>query len=92
MITPPTFGFPSPGNSIPETIAGIQAYADKFDALAAVSPSGIRPDVTRVADAAREILSTIETTRLIDNASNVANMTNVAESTHLVAWAREYCG
>jgi hypothetical protein len=91
MITPPTFGFPGPGASIPETIDGIQAYIDRWVALAAVSPSGIRPDVTRVADAARGILETIETTRLVNNEQNIANMTSVAESTQIVAWEAEYC-
>ncbi len=91
MIAPPAFGFPGPGASIPETLDGIQAYIDRWDALAAVSPSGIRPDVTRVADAARDIHETIETTRLVNNEQNVANMTNVAESTRIPAWEAEYC-
>jgi hypothetical protein len=91
MITPPTFGFPGPGASIPETVESIQAFIDRFDALADVSPSGIRPDVTRVADVARELLATIEDTRLVDNEQNVAAMTTVAESTGIVAWADEYC-
>jgi hypothetical protein len=91
MVTPPTFGFPGPGASIPETIERIQAYIDRFDGLAAVSPSGIRTDVTRVADAARDILGTIETTRLVNDAQNVANMTNVAESTRIAAWEAQYC-
>jgi hypothetical protein len=91
MIDPPTFGFPGPGASIPETIEGIQAYIDRWDALASVSPSGIRPDVTRVADAARDILETIETTRLVNNEQNIANMTQVAESTRIPTWQAEYC-
>jgi hypothetical protein len=92
MITPPTFGFPAPGDSIPATLESIQAYVDKWNALAAVSPTGIRPDVSRVADAASEIQSTIETTRLVDNEANVANMSNVVGTTGIVAWASEYCG
>jgi hypothetical protein len=92
MITLPTFGFPGPGASIPDTVAAIQEYIDRFDGLAAVSPSGIRPDVTRVADVAREILATIESTRLVDNEANIANMTSVAASTGIPGWAAEYCG
>jgi hypothetical protein len=92
MITPPTLGFPGPGASIPETVTAIQEYIDRFDGLAAVSPSGIRPDVGRVSEVAGEILATIEETRLVDNEQNVANMTAVAESTGIVQWAAEYCG
>lgn len=92
MITPPTFGFPGPGASIPDTVAAIQEYIDRFDALADVSPSGIRPDVARVSEVAGEILATIEETRLVDNETNIANMSAVAESTGIVQWADEYCG
>jgi hypothetical protein len=92
MITLPTFGFPGPGPSIPDTVTAIQEYIDRWDALADVSPSGIRQDVTRVADVAREILATIDETRLVDNEANIANMTAVAASTRIPAWATEYCG
>jgi len=91
MITPPTFGFPGPGASIPDTVTAIQEYIDRFNALADVSPSGIRPDVARVADVAGDILATIEETRLVDNEQNIANMSAVAESTGIVQWADEYC-
>jgi hypothetical protein len=91
MIAPPAFGFPGPGASIPETLEGIQAYIDRWDALASVSPSGIRPDVTRVADAARDIYETINTSRLVNNEQNIANMSSVAETTRIPAWEAEYC-
>ncbi len=91
MIEPPTFGFPGPGASIPETVESIQAYIDRFDGLASVSPSAIRPDATRIADVARDILAKIEETRLVDNEQNIANMSVVAESTRLPAWHAEYC-
>ncbi|CAN5417524.1 hypothetical protein BH09ACT4_BH09ACT4_14760 [soil metagenome] len=92
MISPPSFGFPAPGASIPDTITAIQAYVDRWDALAAVSPSGIRTDVTRVADSARGILTTVTDTRLVNYDDNIAVMSSVAESTNVVGWAEEYCG
>lgn len=92
MLSQPTFGFPAPGASVPETLTAIQEYVDRWDALAAVSPSQIRPDVTRVADAARTILDTITTTRLVNNDENVAVMSSTASQTNIIGWANEYCG
>jgi hypothetical protein len=92
LIAPPAFGFPPPGASIPDTVTTFQAYVDKWDALAAVSPSGIRNDVTRVADSAREILDTVTKAHLVDDAQNQAVMSSVAESTNVVGWSEEYCG
>jgi hypothetical protein len=92
MISQPTFGFPAPAASVPDTLTSIQEYVDRWDALAKVSPSGIRTDVTRVADAARGILDTITTTRLVNNDENVAVMSSIAQQTNIVGWAQEYCG
>lgn len=91
MITPPTLGFPGPGASIQETVDSIQAFIDKWDALAAVSPSGIRPGVARVSNVAGEILDSIEKIRLVDNEANIANMTAVAQSSGVIEWHDEYC-
>jgi hypothetical protein len=91
MIEPPAFGFPAPAATIADTLTAIQEYVDRWNALAAVSPSGIRPDVTRVADSASDILDKITTTRIVNNDENVAVMSSVAESTNLVGWADAYC-
>jgi hypothetical protein len=92
MLSLPTFGFPAPGASVPETLEAIQEYVDRWDALAKVSPTQIRADVTRVADSARGILDTITTTRLVNNDENVAVMSSTASQTNIVGWAEEYCG
>ncbi|HEV7741765.1 MAG TPA: hypothetical protein VGO65_05045 [Pseudolysinimonas sp.] len=92
MIVPPAFGFPGPGPSIPDTLTSIQAYIDKWTALAKVSPSGIRTDVNRVADAASGIFDSITQSRIIDNEANIATMSSVAASTNIVGWADAYCG
>jgi hypothetical protein len=92
MISQPTFGFPAPAASIPDTLASIQAYVDKWDALADVSPSGIRADVTKVADSARDILDSVTTTRLVNDEENVAVMSSVASASNIVGWSQEYCG
>lgn len=91
MIAPPSFGFPAPAGSIPDTVTAIQAFVDKWDALAKVSPSGIRNDVTRVADSARDILDTVTKSHLVDDEQNQAVMSSVAESTNVVGWSDEYC-
>ncbi|MCU1418296.1 MAG: hypothetical protein JWP32_2470, partial [Schumannella sp.] len=92
MIAPPAFGFPAPGPTIPDTLTSIQAYVDKWTALAKVSPSGIRTDVNRVADSASGIFDSVTQSRIVDNDANIATMSSVAESTNIVGWADQYCG
>lgn len=92
MISQPAFGFPAPGATIPDTITSIQAYIDKWVALAKVSPSGIRADVTKVADSARDILDNVTTTHLVNNDENIAVMSSVASATNIVGWSQLYCG
>lgn len=91
MVAPPSFGFPAPGATIPDTITSFQAYVDKWTALGKVSPSGIRTDVNRVADAAQTILDDVTNSRLVDDEANQANMSAVAGSTQIVGWDQDYC-
>lgn len=92
MVAPPTFGFPTPAATIPDTITAFQAYVDKWTALAQVAPSGIRPDVNRVVDTAQTILDQVTSTRLVDNDVNQQQMSSVAGSTNIIGWDQEYCG
>ena len=87
----PTFGWPAVAASIPDSLKAMQAYEDRWTKLAKVSPSGIKPGVTRVAAAAKKIIDSVTVARTVDDASNVAVMSSVASSSGVPAWHSEYC-
>ncbi|HEU0205245.1 MAG TPA: hypothetical protein VFQ74_00955 [Pseudolysinimonas sp.] len=88
----PTFGWPAVGPSIPDSLKAMQAYEDRWTKLAKVSPAGIKPGVTRVADAAKKIIDAVTVSRTVDDASNVAVMSSVASSSGVPEWHSRYCG
>ncbi len=87
----PTFGWPAVASSIPDSLKAMQAYEDRWTKLAKVSPAGIKPGVTRVADAAKKIVDSVTSSRIIDDASNVAVMSSTASSSGVQEWYSEYC-
>jgi hypothetical protein len=85
-----TFGWPSPGDTIPDSISGIQSYDSTWKSLVAVAPAGILADTKRVESAAAGILSSVKSTQTLDNASNVADMQDVVATTGIVTWVSDY--
>jgi len=88
----PTFGWPAVAASIPDSLTAMQAYEDRWTKLAKVSPPGIKPGVTRMADAAKKIIDAVTVSRTVDDASNVSVMSSTASSSGVQAWYSEYCG
>jgi len=88
----PTFGWPAVAASIPDSLKAMQAYEDRWTKLAKVSPPGIKPGVTRMADAAKKIIDAVTVSRTVDDASNVSVMSSTASSSGVQAWYSEYCG
>lgn len=88
----PTFGWPAVATSIPDSLKAMQAYEDRWTKLAKVSPSGIKPDVTKVAEAAKTIIDSVTVARTVNDASNIALMSSVASASGVPAWHSEYCG
>ncbi|HWH27218.1 MAG TPA: hypothetical protein VNT53_11315 [Pseudolysinimonas sp.] len=91
MVEAPTFGWPKPAASIPDSIAAMQAYADRWAALAKVSPKGIRADVQQMSAAATQVIESVTVSRTVDDAGNIAVMTQAASSTAIPQWADNYC-
>jgi hypothetical protein len=91
MIQSPTFGWPAVAGTITDSLAAMQAYADKWTKLATASPDGIRPEVTEVGTAARQIIASVTVGRTVDDASNVSVMTATASASSVPAWYAEYC-
>jgi hypothetical protein len=92
MYQLPTFGWPAVAASIPDSLTAMQAYEDRWTKLAKVSPAGIKADVTKVATAAKQIIDSVTVSRTIDDASDVAAMSQVASASGVPAWHSEYCG
>ena len=92
MYQLPTFGWPAVAASIPDSLTAMQAYEDRWTKLAKVSPAGIKPDVTKVAAAAKKIIDSVTVARTVNDASNVAVMSSVASASGVPGWRSEYCG
>jgi len=91
MAQLPTFGWPAVGASIPDSLKAMQAYEDRWTKLAAASPAGIKPGVTRVAEQAKKIVDAVNVARTVDDAANVAAISAVASSSGVPEWYSEYC-
>jgi len=91
LLSAPDFGWPVPAGSIPDSIASMQDYAARWDAIAASAPDEIAPEAQAVAEAARELAGSVEVSRRVDDAQNIAVMTSVAQTSRLPAWVAEYC-
>lgn len=92
VLQSPTFGWPPVGESIPESVASIEAYYTQWNYLARVLPAEIKADAAAVATAADEILSQIEETTIVDEPGNVNRMTTVVAGLGIEQWAAKYCG
>jgi hypothetical protein len=90
-LTSDTFGWPSPGDTIPDSIKAIKAYDVTWKSLVAVAPAGILVDTKKVEAAAGSILSSVQSTGTLDNASNVAEMQNAVATTGISTWVSDYC-
>jgi len=86
-----TFGWPSPGSTIPASIAAMKTYESSWKSLAAVAPADILAGTRRVESAAAAIVSSVQTTQTLDDANDVAQMQNVVAASGIVTWVSDYC-
>ena len=91
LISSPAFGWPAAGATITDSLAAMQTYADTWTKLAKASPDGIRPEVAKVATAAKQIINSVTVARTVDDASNIALMTATASASGVPGWYAEYC-
>jgi hypothetical protein len=90
-LTSDTFGWPSPGNTIPDSINAMKSYDATWKSLVAVAPKGILSDTRKIESTAAGIESSVKSTQTLDNASNVAEMQNVVATTGIRTWVSDYC-
>jgi hypothetical protein len=86
-----TYGWPSAGDTIPDSITAIKAYQSYWTGLAAVAPAGIRADTATFASMAKSIEATVESTQTLNDANNVAQLQNLVQTTNIKGWDSTYC-
>lgn len=91
VLASDTFGWPSPADTIPDSITTMKQYETHWQSLVALAPPGIRSDTRKIATAAQSIVASVESTQTLDDSSDVAEMQNAVATTGITAWANEYC-
>lgn len=92
LLTTPALGWPTPASTIPETIAAMRAYADRWDAVTSVAPASLTAATTAVAESARGIADRVEASRIVDDAADRAALDQHPSAAPLRAWSADYCG
>jgi len=91
MVTPPTVGFPTQGNSIPETIDAMTAWTTRWTDLAATSPAELRTGLELLATKGQEIVDSVTESRSVDDALNAQVIGSVEAQSGVSAWYTTYC-
>lgn len=86
-----TFGWPTPGSTVTESLAAMVEYEAFWLGVAEVAPEGVQPEATLIATAARSVISSVEASRIMDAASDRELMRSVAGDSRIPAWSEQYC-
>jgi len=85
------FGWPTAQSSIPDSVAAAQAFVDRWDAVAAVAPSGVRAEVTQIAGLGRELLAQIQESQTADDAGAQQRLSALRDQSGVPAWIADNC-
>ncbi|GAB3401044.1 hypothetical protein GCM10027515_09260 [Schumannella luteola] len=85
------FGWPAAQSSIPDSVAAAQAFVDRWDAVAAVAPSGIRAEVTQIAGLGRELLAQIQESQTADDAGAQQRLSALRDQSGVPTWIADNC-
>jgi hypothetical protein len=91
VLSQPAFGWPTEGADLNTTLELMQAYQQRWVAIATVAPNTIEPDARAVADSATVITEGIVASKSIDRQASLAAMERVTAATDIPAWAIKYC-
>jgi hypothetical protein len=91
MVTPPTLGWPAPGNSIPESIESMTAWTTRWTELAATSPAQLRTGMELLAAKGQEIVDAVTVARYIEDENNKAQISSVQSQSGVASWHANYC-
>jgi hypothetical protein len=91
MVAPPTLGWPAQGASVGESITTMQTWTDRWAALAASSPAKLRTGIELLADTGQAIVDSVTQARVVDDATNQAKISAIADQSGVAAWHSTYC-
>jgi hypothetical protein len=86
-----TYGWPSPGNTIPASITSMQSYVDYWASLEKIAPAGIKSGTTQIESSAKSIADAVQKTQTLDDASNVSTMQAAVANSGVSQWVTQYC-
>jgi hypothetical protein len=91
MVTPPTLGWPAPAASVGESIVLMQAWTDRWTALAATAPPGLKSGIELLAEKGQTIVDAVTQARTVDDAANQAQIAGVEAQAGVASWYSTYC-
>ena len=91
MVTPPTLGFPTAGNSISETIDAMTVWTTRWTELAATSPTKLRTGLELLAEKGQTITDSVTESRLIDETLNAQVIGAAQLQSGVADWYTNYC-
>jgi len=83
--------WPAVGDTVSLSLRAMHRYQKTWTALAEAAPTGVTADVTRVKGIVDGLVSSVESTRTIDDERNVTTMRTAASSTVIPAYVAKYC-
>jgi hypothetical protein len=91
IVTPTTLGWPSPGETINDSLALMQAWTDDWRTLAATSPAELRTGMDLLAERGDVIIEAVTGARSVDNAANQEQISSIQLQAGVSNWYATYC-
>ena len=91
IVEPPLLGWPDPGATIPESLTAMQEWTTRWTELIPVSPEALRPGLEVLAARGQEIVTAVETSRLVDDEANSQLIRSAASQSGVANWHATYC-
>lgn len=91
MVTAPTLGWPPQGASVGESITLMQAWTDRWVALAPGAPPKLQTGIELLAETGQSIVDGVTSSRTVDDATNQARIAAAAGESGVAGWHTTYC-
>lgn len=91
LVTPPTLGWPAPGDTITDSLALMREWTTRWTELAPVSPDPLSAGLEHLAAKGEEIIAAVEQSRIVDDATSQAVIGAAATSAGVASWYESYC-
>ncbi|MCU1534497.1 MAG: hypothetical protein JWR53_978 [Glaciihabitans sp.] len=85
------FGWPPVGATVADSIVAMNAFEAKWVDLEKLAPAGVKGETTKVADAAKQILTSVQSSQTLDASTNADTMAQVRAASGIPTWVAEYC-